>query len=230
MKQGGADPPPERATQSRLWTAPRFEAETAGTLFHLGTLWRLNELKLLRDLKEITSVSGGWITSGWLGLRWKMLTLHHPSARGLHFIDLIVNPLRQFCSRTCDCPDHPQGVAEPLPPPTYLAQHSREPLVRRCYLQDLPSSNEGPRIHDLRHECGDRCQRPYDAEAACPYLIGEIPNRRTPLATAASTGPTPIHSAEVQDQSGSLAPVKVQICLRKIAYRRAMYLGDGCVY
>src|SRR5437762_13674298 len=43
-------------------------------LFHLGTLWRLNELGLLKGLKKISSVSGGSITAGVLGLAWKNLT------------------------------------------------------------------------------------------------------------------------------------------------------------
>ena len=43
-------------------------------LFHLGTLWRLNELGLLKGLKRISSVSGGSITARMLGLAWKNLT------------------------------------------------------------------------------------------------------------------------------------------------------------
>jgi predicted acylesterase/phospholipase RssA len=42
-------------------------------LFHLGTIWRLNELGLLKGLKRISSVSGGSITAGVLGLAWKNL-------------------------------------------------------------------------------------------------------------------------------------------------------------
>src|SRR2546428_8013244 len=34
------------------------------TLFHLGTLWRLNELAYLPTVDRISSVSGGSITSG----------------------------------------------------------------------------------------------------------------------------------------------------------------------
>src|SRR5215467_3631485 len=43
-------------------------------LFHLGALWRLNEVGLLKGLKRISSVSGGSITAGMLGLKWKQLT------------------------------------------------------------------------------------------------------------------------------------------------------------
>ena len=37
-------------------------------LFHLGALWRLYEAGLLRGVKRISSVSGGSITAGVLGL------------------------------------------------------------------------------------------------------------------------------------------------------------------
>src|ERR1044072_5945833 len=37
-------------------------------LFHLGALWRLNEAGLLRGLVRVSSVSGGSITAGVLGM------------------------------------------------------------------------------------------------------------------------------------------------------------------
>jgi predicted acylesterase/phospholipase RssA len=42
-------------------------------LFHLGALWRLNDAGLLRGLVRVSSVSGGSITAGVLGLAWKRL-------------------------------------------------------------------------------------------------------------------------------------------------------------
>ena len=42
-------------------------------VFHLGALWRLNELGFLPKLARISSVSGGSITAGALGLKWKQL-------------------------------------------------------------------------------------------------------------------------------------------------------------
>jgi NTE family protein len=38
-------------------------------VFHLGALWRLNEVGLLKKLDRISSVSGGSITAGMLGLQ-----------------------------------------------------------------------------------------------------------------------------------------------------------------
>ena len=38
-------------------------------MFHVGALWRLYEAGLLRGMKRISSVSGGSITAGLLGLK-----------------------------------------------------------------------------------------------------------------------------------------------------------------
>src|SRR5439155_73854 len=42
-------------------------------LFHLGALWRINELGLLPRLARISSVSAGSIVAGLLGLKWQAL-------------------------------------------------------------------------------------------------------------------------------------------------------------
>src|ERR1700759_2347222 len=43
-------------------------------LFHIGLLKRLNDAGVLKGVQRFSSVSGGSITSGLLGLRWKDLT------------------------------------------------------------------------------------------------------------------------------------------------------------
>src|SRR5712671_4630181 len=42
-------------------------------VFHLGALLRLNELGILKRIIRISSVSGGSITAGILGLKWNGL-------------------------------------------------------------------------------------------------------------------------------------------------------------
>src|SRR5688572_24600705 len=42
-------------------------------LFHVGALWRLNEWGYLPKLARVSSVSGGSITAGVLGLKWPRL-------------------------------------------------------------------------------------------------------------------------------------------------------------
>ena len=44
-------------------------------LFHAGCLWRLNQLGLLGKLNRISSVSGGSIIAGLLGMNWKDLAI-----------------------------------------------------------------------------------------------------------------------------------------------------------
>ena len=42
-------------------------------LFHVGALWRLNELGWLARLSFVSSVSGGSITAGVLAAKWQAL-------------------------------------------------------------------------------------------------------------------------------------------------------------
>lgn len=54
-------------------------------LFHLGSLWRLNDLHYLPRLDRVSSVSGGSITAGVLGMNWEtsssMTTAAPPGSR-----------------------------------------------------------------------------------------------------------------------------------------------------
>ena len=56
-------------------------------LFHVGALWRLYESGLLKKAKRVSSVSGGSITAGLLGLKWSRLP---------------VDPIRDLADQTLD--------------------------------------------------------------------------------------------------------------------------------
>ena len=71
------------------------------TLFHIGSLWRLNELGYLPQLTRICSVSGGSITAGLLGIRWKNLQFDEKGI-ATNFESEIAKPLQDFCSQTID--------------------------------------------------------------------------------------------------------------------------------
>ena len=68
------------------------------TLFHVGSLWRLNELGWLPRINRYCSVSGGSITSGLLGLNWDKLNFDG-NGIALNYADLIAEPLKRFCAK-----------------------------------------------------------------------------------------------------------------------------------
>ena len=116
------------------------------SLFHIGSLWRLNELGWLKKLGEVTSVSGGSITAAYLGLHWKDLQFDS-QGEAKNFKEIIVDPIRQFCTRTIDIPSGLAGLIYPLyNAATRTTAYYKKYLYGDSTLQDLPSDHEGPRF------------------------------------------------------------------------------------
>ena len=152
------------------------------TLFHVGGLWRLNELKMLHELQEITSVSGGSIASAWLGLNWNKLTFDG-SGVASNFQELIVKPIRNFCSQTCDIPAILKGWINPFRRPSdYLASYYRKMLFGDTTLQDLPADRPRFTIYSTNLLTGVSVRM--ERKRLADYRIGEIKNPRIPLAKA----------------------------------------------
>lgn len=97
----GAQPKPrwKRQESALCLSGGGFRA----TLFHLGSLRRLNELGALTNLNTITSVSGGSITNGLLSTRWSSLKL---GANGVfaNFDEQVAVPIRAFCAKDLRTP------------------------------------------------------------------------------------------------------------------------------
>jgi hypothetical protein len=70
-------------------------------LFHLGALWRLNEVGLLKSLVRVSSFSGGSITAGMLGLKWKKLQFDSSNTAS-NLSELVIDPIRRLSSVTVD--------------------------------------------------------------------------------------------------------------------------------
>src|SRR5438876_10859535 len=69
-------------------------------LFHVGALWRLNEMGYLAKLDRVSSVSGGSITAAVLGLKWSRLDFRGGVARA--FEAQVVTPIRALACETID--------------------------------------------------------------------------------------------------------------------------------
>lgn len=67
------------------------------TLFHLGSLRRLNEFGILSRIRTVCSVSGGSITNGVLATRWNALMKSEKDGGFTEFDDLLAKPLHDFC-------------------------------------------------------------------------------------------------------------------------------------
>lgn len=203
------------------------------TLFHVGSLWRLNELGWFPKLSEVTSVSGGSIIAGHLGLRWKNLRFDS-SGVGENFVEEVVNPIRSFCSRSIDVGSIIGGILSPFRHPSDLViSQYKKHLYGEATLQSLPSDSEGSRFTiyatSLQTGASVRFSRPYLAE----YHIGRIVSPEVPVAVAvaASSAFPPV-----------LCPVMFEPPMEKwerlegadlydnVNFREKIYLGDGGIY
>jgi NTE family protein len=203
-------------------------------LFHVGSLWRINELKLLRGLKEITSVSGGSITSAWLGLQWKSLVFD-ASGEATNFKEQIVVPLRRFCAKTCDIQTVLKGWLNPFRRPShYLAHYYAKTLFGNATLQNLPAPEDGPRFTFYATNLLTGVSVRMTRKRLADYRIGEIANPEIPLATAvAASSAFPPLFVPLKLKTDPAAWAKFEEgcdLFDSPHYRGAMYLGDGGIY
>jgi NTE family protein len=140
------------------------------TLFHIGALWRLNELGMLGRIDRFSSVSGGSIVAGLLAKEWHRLQIVNGSAA--RFDELIVAPLRDFCRLTIDTHAIGEGLILPWKTVSGSVQERYDAhLFGNARLQQLPDT---PRFvfnaTNLQTGKSFRFSKPYMGE----YLLGLI--------------------------------------------------------
>ena len=109
-------------------------------LYHIGALWRLNELGYLPRLARISSVSGGSITAGALGLKWSRLAFD-ANGIGAQFVQEVVTPVRALADRTIDRGSIVGGLFTPGESvAAHVADAYREHVFGTATLQDLPQA------------------------------------------------------------------------------------------
>ena len=206
-------------------------------LFHVGCIWRINEAGLLGTLDRVSSVSGGSITAGVLGMNWAALGLSAASPRASDdkFLQFFVEPLRQMAGTTVDAGAILGGIFLPGSPSDHVADKYDSALFRGKTLQDLPSDETGPRfvINATNIQSGVlmRFSKPYIRD----HRVGKVLNPTLPLAraVAASSAFPPILSPcviHVLKYGMRFQPADGTEDLHMEPYTSTLVLSDGGVY
>ncbi len=200
-------------------------------LFHLGSLWRLNEAGYLPRLRRISSVSGGSITAGVLGLHWSALNFDAQGV-GAGFVREVVQPIRDLADRTIDAFSIVGGLLLPGSVADKVAGAYRSHLFGHATLQDLPDDAHGPRfvINATSVQTGSlfRFSRPFMAD----WRVGQVRNPTVELAVAvaASSAFPPVLSPLVLRLDEEKVEPLPGATLHREPYTQHAVLSDGGVY
>lgn len=165
------------------------------TLFHLGAIWRINQIGKLRDIGRITSVSGGSFAAALLAIAWPSLKFD-PLGRATNLGEHFARPIMRLTKLPLDAPIVALGLVPGVQPAKVLAE-----VLDRCFLEgrtlrDLPRDEDGPRFifnaTELSSGTDWRFSRPYMGS----YRVGLIrwPRVRLADAVAASAAFPPMVS------------------------------------
>jgi NTE family protein len=192
-------------------------------VFHLGAIWRLYESGLLGKAKRISSVSGGSITAGMLGLKWGRLG-------GIDdYVREVVEPVRALALETIDVESILLGLALPGRISERVVDVYEKHLYGEATLQDLPDE---PRfvINATNVQSGAlwRFEKPYMGD----YRVGLVPNPDVKLAraVAASSAFPPVLSPLELDLEPLFFTPGTGEDLQFAPYTSRVYLSDGGVY
>jgi NTE family protein len=202
-------------------------------LFHLGVLWRLYELGLLRGLSRISSVSGGSITAAKLALVWPKLSFD-PAQLWRDFVPQLVEPIRALAGKTIDRDAILGGLLLPGTIGERLGNAYDSHLFDGATLQDLPDDSNGqaPRfvINATNVQSGVlfRFSRPHMGD----WRIGRMtdPTLRLALAVAASSAFPPVLSPLTIPLDDTRMRPDEGSDLHRAPYVRQAVLCDGGVY
>lgn len=208
------------------------------TLFGLGSLWRLNELGLLRKMTRITSVSGGSLAAGVLAAHWFDLEFD-AAGRATNFNDIVALPLRRYCSRTLDWKVALLGLlpfcsAARLASKSYAKHLSRMRNGRGATLADLPKSGVGPDFVFYATCLQTGSSFRFSREGLHDWKLGAIKKPELPLATAiAASAAFPPLLAPLELRTDPTRWIRKKDILGLAdadAIRAKLVLADGGVY
>ena len=197
-------------------------------LFHLGSIWRLFDTGYLARLERISSVSGGSIAAGVVGLAWPKL-FENAALRPDRFNEYVVKPIRSLAGETIDATAVITGILLPGSISEKVQATYRKHLFGDATLQDLP---DNPRfvINATNVQSGVlwRFSKPYMRD----YRVGEVVKPTVPLAlaVAASSAFPPVLSPLVMNlHPADFTPGSGED-LQREPYTERVVLTDGGVY
>jgi NTE family protein len=203
------------------------------TLFHLGSIWRLNELGYLNRLSRICSVSGGSILAAYLGYKWGKLEFNGSDV-AVNIEKEIINPICRFCMQSADVRAIVSGWLTPFSSPSAkLAKKYDKGLFNGAKLKDLPSPGEGPEILIYSTNMNTGASVQLKKNNIWDYKIGEYSDPDFSLATAVTASsafppfftPLVLKTRKEKWKKGSLS-----ICFENETLKERMILSDGGVY
>jgi NTE family protein len=197
-------------------------------LFHLGALWRVNELHYLPKLSRVSSVSGGSITSGALALNWKNLGFD-ANGFALNFDKQITQPIRGMASQSIDVSSIVAGVFGGVS--KHVQDHYNKYLYNHAKLQDIP---DAPRFvfnaTSLQTGILWRFSKPFMGD----YKVGLVMNPDVELATAvaaSSAFPPVLAPCVMKLDPNSFDPnLQPPPVITNPDFRKKIVLADGGVY
>jgi NTE family protein len=197
-------------------------------VFHIGVLWRLYEAGLLPGIKRISSVSGGSITAGLLGAKWRELSFDPANLKN-DFLPKVVQPLRAMASETIDADAVILGSLLPGRVSDRVADAYDATLFDGATLQDLPDE---PRFvinaTNVQSCVLWRFMKPYMRD----YRVGEVKSPTVPLAqavAASSAFPPVLSPVELRLDPDTFTP-NSGLDLQRPPYTSRVILTDGGVY
>jgi len=154
------------------------------TLFALGSLYRLNELGILKNLNRITAVSGGSIALGYLALHWNELQFNQDGV-AKNFEAVIAKPLQEFCSQNLDVAAVLGGIfslSKTTGDKIVEAYNTR--LFHNALLRELPEGDGVPEFLFYATNLGTGSSVRITNKAIFDYKLGEAPIYDISLAQA----------------------------------------------
>jgi NTE family protein len=201
------------------------------TLFHTGSLWRMNETGFLPKLDRVSSISGGSINAGLLGLRFGQL-LFDDRGRASNFGPLFVDPIRNFCSKNIDVFAIGEGELIPWARVSDETDRAyRNNLFGDATLQDLPLDK--PRFVINATNFGTGVSFRFSRAYAGDYRIGLIENPKFNLSTAvaaSSAFPPFLSPVILKPDPDAFKKTDGADLYDSVDYRKELFLTDGGVY